>query len=146
MNKVTNIMAIATLFSTISLVSCKNAVVPPDQLPESALSFIKEYFPEIAVSYVRKDAELTHTTYEVVLQDGTEIEFNAKGEWDNVDCNRSAVPAELVPEAIFNYVKDHFPGQAIVKIDKEPYGHEIELANDLELKFGKDGQLKNIDD
>ena len=33
-----------------------------------------------------------------------------------------------------------------VKIDKERYGYEIELGNDLELKFDKNGKLLNIDD
>lgn len=31
-------------------------------------------------------------------------------------------------------------------IDKEPFGTEIELDNDLELKYDKQGRLMNIDD
>ena len=34
----------------------------------------------------------------------------------------------------------------IVQVDKEMYGWDIELNNDLELKFSKDGQLLGIDD
>ena len=34
----------------------------------------------------------------------------------------------------------------IVKIDREPYGHEIELSGGLELKFDKNGKLLHIDD
>ena len=61
-------------------------------------------------------------------------------------CETKAVPASLVPAAIANYVKGNFPGTFIEKIDKERYGYEIELSNDLDLKFDKKGNLKRIDD
>ena len=75
-----------------------------------------------------------------------ELEFDKNGTWDKVDCNYSAVPANLVPAAIANYVKTHFAGATIVKIDKERYGYDVELSNELDLKFNKKGQLVNIDD
>ena len=81
-----------------------------------------------------------------MFQDGTEIEFDSKGQWDNIDCKRAAVPAVLIPDAIAEYVRQSFPGQVIVKIDKETFGHEIELASGLELKFDKKGKLVNVDD
>ena len=139
-------MALAAMLASSTLVSCKDIIISPDKLPVAAQSFIKEYFPETAISYAKKDADLTKTTYEVTLQDGTEIDFNSKGEWDKVDCKRAAVPAALVPAFIAEYVQTSFPGQIIVKIDKERYGYEIELGNDLELKFDKNGKLLNIDD
>ncbi len=139
-------VALAAMLASSTLVSCKDIIISPDKLPVAAQSFIKEYYPETAISYAKKDADLTKTTYEVTLQDGTEIDFNSKGEWDKVDCKRAAVPAALVPAFIAEYVQTSFPGQIIVKIDKERYGYEIELGNDLELKFDKNGKLLNIDD
>lgn len=147
MKMFTNLFAVMTLVSAATLlVSCKDAIMTTDKLPETAQSFIKEYFPENTVSYVKKDSELTKTTYEVVFQDGTEIEFDGKGQWDKIDCKRTAVPAALIPAAIADYVRQSFPGQVIVKIDKETLGHEIELASGLELKFDKKGKLVNVDD
>ena len=134
------------LFASVSFVSCKDVIITADKLPATAQTFIKEYFPGSDISYVKKDKELTKTTYEVVLQDGTEIDFDSKGQWDKVDCKRAAVPAKLIPDAIATYVQTNFPGQAIVKIDKELFGYEIELLNDLELKFDKNGRLVHIDD
>lgn len=138
--------ALAAFFASAGFVSCKDLIITADKLPSAAQAFIKEYFPQSAVSYAKKDKELLKTTYEVVLQDGTEIEFDAKGQWDKVDCKRSAVPAALVPGIIAAYVQANFPGQTVVKIDKEPYGHEIELSGDLELKFDKNGKLLKVDD
>ncbi|MBP5521592.1 MAG: PepSY-like domain-containing protein [Bacteroidales bacterium] len=139
-------VALAAMLTSSTLVSCKDVIITPDKLPAAAQSFIKEYFPETAISYAKKDVELTKTSYEVTLQDGTEIDFDSKGEWDKVDCKRAAVPASLVPAVIAEYVETSFPGQVIVKIDKERYGYEIELASDLELKFDKNGKLLSIDD
>ncbi len=140
------LLILTALLTITGLVSCKDSIITADRLPATARSFINEYFPETPVSYVKKDSELTKTTYEVVLQDGTEIEFDKSGEWDSVDCKRKAIPAALVPVAITEYVQSNFPGQMIVKIDREPYGHEIELSGGLELKFDKNGKLLHIDD
>jgi hypothetical protein len=140
------IILITTVLAMLGIISCKESIVPADKLPSSAKSFIEEYFPGIPVSYVKKDSHLIGTTYEIVLQDGTEIEFDSKGEWDKVDCKRLEVPAKLIPAAITDYVKKNFLGQFIVMIDKEHFGTEIELNNDLELRFDKKGQLMNIDD
>ena len=121
-------------------------IIPATQLPAAAQSFIQKTFPGQAVSYAKVDKDFGKTTYEVRLNNGTELEFDKNGNWDKVDCNLSAVPSHLVPTAIVDYVKTHFADATIVKIDKERYGYEIELSNQLDLKFNKKGQLINIDD
>ena len=139
------LVTLVIALTSLTLISCSDRIIPSEKLPAAAQSFLKEYFPDSPISYVKKEADLT-PTYEVVLQNGTEIEFNKKGQWDNIDCKRLAVPAALIPAAISEYVNANFPGQSIVKIDRETYGHEIEMANGLELKFDKKGKLLHIDD
>jgi len=121
-------------------------VIPVEQLPEAAKQFVKTNFPGQTISYATVDTEFLSKTYEVRLDNGTEIEFDKKGVWDKVDCKRSAVPAKLVPAAIAQYVKANFPGTKIVKIDKDRGNYEIELSNDLDLKFNSRGKLMKIDD
>jgi hypothetical protein len=58
----------------------------------------------------------------------------------------SAVPAVLVPEAIKQYVETNFSNCMITKIDKERHGYDIELSNDLELRFNHQGALIGMDD
>jgi uncharacterized protein YuzE len=140
------IILITTILAMLGIISCKDTIVPAEKMPSVAKSFVEEYFPGTPVSYVKKEPKLTGAAYEIVLQDGTEIEFNSKGEWNKVDCKRKAVPAKLIPATITDYVNNNFPGQFIVKIAKEHFGTEIELDNDLELKFDKNGKLMNIDD
>ncbi len=120
--------------------------VPVDQLPLSVKEFVQNYFPELTIIYAERDNEMGGKKYEVRLSDGTKVEFDRKGKWDKVDCNMNAVPQVLVPEAIAAYVQATFPNNVITKIDKERYGYEIELSNDMDLKFNKKGNLIGIDD
>lgn len=143
MKKIVYLLAVSAL---LLLGSCSDRIVPVGQLPEAAKTFLEQYFPGIAISYIKKDSDLLKTTYEVRLDSGAEIDFDSKGEWDKVDCKRQSVPAALVPAAINTYIDSNFPGQFVVKIDKELFGYEVELANDLELKFTKDGRLVGVDD
>ena len=117
--------------------------IAPEALPEAAKTFVSTNFPNQKIIYAEKD----WNSYECRLDDGTKIEFNKKGNWDKVDCpGTKAVPAALIPEAIKTYVAANFQGCVITKIDKERYGYEVELSNDIDLKFNYQGALIGMDD
>ena len=140
------IAAVACFFMQSVSIFAGDMIIPTNQLPAAAKTFVKTNFPGQTISYAKLDREFTGTRYEVRLNNGVELDFDKNGTWDKVDCNYSAVPAKLVPASIANYVKANFAGASIVKIDKERYGYDIELSNDLELKFNKNGKLMSIDD
>ena len=121
-------------------------VIPVNQLPQAAQKFVQATFPGHAISYATVDMDFGSKSYEVYLDNGIEIDFEHDGTWDKVDCKFSAVPADLIPASIAEYVKTHFPGTQIVKIDKEHRGYEVELSNDLDLQFSKNGKFLGIDD
>jgi len=124
----------------------KDKIIPANQLPAQAQTFVQTHFPEQSISYAKIDKDFGKKTYEVRLANGVELEFDKSGSWDKVDCKNRAVPAKLVPAAIANYVKKNFAGITIVKIDKERNGYEVELSNDLDLKFNSKGKLIKVDD
>lgn len=117
--------------------------IPVEKLPAAARTFVDNNFPGKKILYAEKD----WNSYECRLDDGTKIDFTSKGEWKQVDCHgMSAVPAVLVPEAIKQYVETNFSNCMITKIDKERHGYDIELSNDLELRFNHQGALIGMDD
>ena len=116
--------------------------IPVEKLPAAAKEFVQTNFPEAKIIYAEKD----WNSYECRLNDGTKIEFNKKGSWKKVDRNLIAVPAALIPEPIQQYVTTNFPGCVVTKIDKERYGYDIELSNDIDLKFNYQGVLIGMDD
>ena len=117
-------------------------MIPVEQLPQAARTFVQKNFPNNTIIYAEKEM----FSYEARLDDGTEIDFDRKGIWNKVDTQLEPVPALLIPTAIDNYVKTNFANTHITKIDKEPYGYEIELSNNLDLKFNKAGALIAMDD
>lgn len=116
--------------------------IPVEQLPAEAKSFVKTNFPGKKIVYAEKD----RNSYECRLDEGTKIEFNKKGTWKKVDCHHTALPAVIVPDAIKQYVTTNFPGCLITKIEKERYGYQIELSNDIDLKFNYQGAFIGMDD
>lgn len=116
--------------------------IPVEQLPVAAKTFVQTNFQGKKILYAEKD----WNSYECRLDDGTKIEFNRKGNWKKVDCHMTAVPAAIVPQAIQQYVATNFAGCIITKIDKERYGYDIELSNDIDLKFNYQGVLIGMDD
>ena len=117
-----------------------------DSKPEIERIFVKQYFKNRTVSLAKKDVDLGSTSFDVVLNSGTKIEFNAKGEWKEVDCAPAAVPAALIPAAIAKYVKANYANLKIVKIERDAAGYDIELSNDVDLQFDKQGNFVRIDD
>ena len=79
-------------------------------------------------------------------EQNTEIDFDKKGNWLEVDCKKSAVPEALIPVPVKEYVKANFPREIITKIERGRTGVEIELGNDYSLKFNKKGKFVSMDD
>ncbi len=115
--------------------------IPASQLPAAAQNFVKKHFPKDKIAYAEKDRR----SYEVKLDNGIELDFDSKGNWTKIDGNHNAIPAAIIPGAIRNYAKKNYPNIPIIKIEKESYGYEIELSNDIDLKFNKQGKFLSID-
>ena len=121
-------------------------IISASQLPQKAQQFIQQYFAEEEIAIVKSEREVSGKKYEVTFISGKNIEFKSNGDWIKVDCLFSAVPAELVPEAIANKVKEMYPDAIICVIDKENNYTEVDLNNGLDLKFDKKYNLIAIDD
>ena len=148
MKKTRHYFLLAWTFAAVMVMmaGCSDKPVVPAQVPAEIQSFVQQYFPGKTISYAERDLEWFTYKYDVVLSDGTELNFDTDNEWDKIDTKLAAVPATLVPAPIATYVNTNFPGVAITKVDKEFSGYDVELANGLELKFNKQGALTEMDD
>lgn len=117
-----------------------------NQLPLNARNFINQHFSKPQISHIKIDSEILQSKkYEVLLTNRTEIDFDSKGNWLEVDCKKSAVPGSLIPVSVKDYVKKNFPNTIINKIERKGKGLEVELSNDYSLKFNKKGQFVSMD-
>lgn len=117
-----------------------------DQLPQKAQQFIKQHFPKSKVALAKEEREFLDLRYEVVFANSVKIEFLKDGEWKEVDCKYSAVPAAIVPVKIAEYVAKNYEDVQIVKIDRSKREYEVDLSNGLELTFDTKFNLIDIDD
>jgi len=114
------------------------------ELPANAQQLIQTHFPDVAVATVKEDND----SYDVYLANGYEVDFNKNGEWDNVDGNRKALPDSFLatlPAGILEYVTTNYPDVFIDEVDKELFGYEVSLSNNIDLLFNSDGTFRGID-
>jgi hypothetical protein len=139
--------AIGFVALVLLMTACSDKPVMPAQLPVDITAFIQQNFPGQTISFAKKDLGITGWQYDVVLADGTQIDFDTDHMWDKIQCAMTtSMPTALVPALILAHLQTNFPGAMILKIDKENYGYEIELANGLELKYNQQGALMDMDD
>lgn len=146
-----------TIFLLLSLiVVCTNIKADDDkpiefaQLPAASQQFIKKHFSDKAIALVKMESGLFEKSYEVIFTNGDKAEFDRQGEWKEVRCKYTEVPRSIIPNAIQQYVTQHYPGEKIIKIEKEKGSkkktYEIKLTNKLELSFDAQFRLTDIDD
>ena len=97
------------------------------------------------MSFATIETGLIDKSYEVVLQNGTKIEFDKKGNVTEVECKQGAVPAALIPQAISTYLQTNQAGQTVRKIEFNKNEYEVELSNGLDITFNKRFQVIDID-
>ena len=141
------LLMLSLILGASAIASAKDSYVHDlSVLPKAALTTIADNFrSEVSVIKVDKIFGFVKD-YEVTMSDGTEITFDRKGNWDNIETGNSrSVPASFIPAAISRYVAKNQPGTRIVGVDKERNGYEIELSNGVDIKFDKDGQFVKYD-
>jgi len=125
----------------------QESIITKAEMPNAAQKFVSEHFSKSTVDYIKKDKETFSTDYKVKFSDGREIEFDADGNWTEVDGNKTTIPTAFISKNILNHVKQKFPNTQIVKIEKGRFGRQdVKLSNGLELEFNAQGVFKRIDD
>lgn len=114
-------------------------------LPAKAQTLLCQHFNGQKVMLATIESGVVSRSYDVVLQNGTKLEFDKKGNLTEIDCNQATVPDQLIPQAIKNYLMENYAGQSVKKIEMNKNEYEVELANGLDLTFNKHFQLIDID-
>lgn len=124
----------------------QNGMTTFEQLPKTAQEFVKTYFTDYKISYIFADKEFADVDYKVRFEDGTEIEFNAKGDWTDISSKQKCIPTGFILKDIVNYVETHHKDMCITDIEREFNRITIELNDNLEIEFNSKGKLISYDD
>lgn len=117
-----------------------------EQLPPAARQFIKKHFATQTVAMAKMETDFMSKSYDVIFTNGDKLEFDKRGQWTDVDCEHSQVPADILPVAIREYVGKMYSDAKVLQIEKtDRKGYDVELSNGLELKFDKNLNMIELD-
>lgn len=123
----------------------KDTPITVQQLPAAAQQFIKKHFARQKVALAKMETGIIEKSYDVIFTNGSKVEFDRSGNWTEVSCKSSAVPAAIIPAAIQTYLKQNHPGVSVIKIEKDRRETEVDLANGVEITFNRNYQVIDID-
>ncbi|CDG56759.1 PepSY-like domain-containing protein [Campylobacter coli] len=113
----------------------RDMVVPVSELPKNAQDFISKNFKTAQIALVKKDID----SYDVTLNDGTEIDFIINGEWKDVDGKYKALPNTILPN-IMPKISASSNAQ-IIEVSREINGYKFELSNQLKIYTDAQGNI-----
>ena len=116
-----------------------------NELPAKAQTLLSKHFKGQKVMLATIEFGVVSRSYDVVLRNGTKLEFDKKGNLTEIDCKQGFVPSQLIPQPIKNYLKENYRGEAVRKIKLNKKEYEVELTNGIDLTFNKHFQLIDID-
>ena len=116
-----------------------------NELPAKAQTLLSKHFKGQKVILATIESGVVSRSYDVVLRNGTKLEFDKKGNLTEIDCKQGIVPSQLIPQPIKNYLKENYRGETVRKIELNKKEYEVELTNGIDLTFNKHFQLIDID-
>jgi len=114
------------------------------QMPANVKSFLAKYYPKATVIKYEAKTTLVGKKYEVKLNNGAEIDFDKNGNWEEIS-DKQGVPNVLIPAKIKSYLNQHYKGVAVESIDKDGNKIKVDLLNDIDLEFDKNGNFLRVD-
>lgn len=115
------------------------------QLPQKAQQFIKQHFSDSKIALAKMESKLFSKSYDVIFTSGNKIEFDKEGDWKEISCKYSEVPAALIPDAIKQEVASKYPETKILEIERDTNDYEVRISNGWELKFDFAFKLIDVD-
>lgn len=116
------------------------------ELPVQAQTFVQKYFNLEDISHIERDREGMHYEYNVYMKNTTEIDFDYQGNLQSIDCKYITVPKGIVPEVIMSFVSLHYPNLYVVEYVIDYRHQTVELNNEMELIFDREGRFLRMDD
>lgn len=165
------LFTLSTLMVTFLLASCEKEVIvdnntlstaanptpnaasinaPADNadqdLPQSVTTFLSEQYPNVAIAKYEVKSNIGGKEFEVKLNNGVEVDFDAEGNWNEIK-DPNGVPQALVPEKIRSYVDQNYAGIKIESFNKKSDRNKMkaDLLNGVDLEFDMEGKFLRID-
>ena len=133
------------IFLTASLgLNAQERQIQQSELPAEAKTFLAAHFKN-PFHHATKEIEGRRITYEVVLDNNTEIEFSEAGKWIEINGKNNPVPTTFIQKQILDYIKINYPKEAITSIERSDSAYMVEVSTGTDLKFDARGTFVKIE-
>lgn len=143
MNKIKLLLVMAMVMTMSLTMSADDddRVITYEQLPQAAQTFLQQHFASMVPLVVTADWD----DYTIMYESGDRVEFDRGGQWKDIECYTSSVPAVLIPEQIKAYVNKTYPNTTVLKLERRRMGYEVHISNGMEIEFNRNFQVIDID-
>ncbi len=122
-------------------------VVPPDQIPDIAKSFLAKYYPTAKIQKVVTEQTPQGYEYDVILDNKHEITFDTYGYWIEIEApGFETIPAGILPAVTEEYLSTNYPYVGVHSVELINGQYKVELLDGKDLIFDKDGNFVAITD
>ena len=135
----------ATIMLGVVACSAEEKPIAFEQLPQNAKTFITENFSNFKFLSAVVDRDDAGKDHKVFFADGSQIEFDRKGNWKDIECKASEVPAGAIPAQITSFISENYAGRKVLEISRDRHDYEVKLNDRLELKFDRNFNFLGFD-
>jgi len=133
------------MMTTFILTGCgKETILNENDIPTEIKTYVEKHFPGSKILQCVKDKDGLELNYDVIIEGNFKLEFNKKKEIESID-GVTKLPDSVIPAKILTYVQTNYSSNFITDWDIDRNDQQIELDNDIELKFNKSGDFLRID-
>ena len=139
------IITLYTVIVAITFTNCsKEEMNPGENLPNEVKVYINTHFPDQLITEAKNNEKDSINTYEIRLDNLTDLEFNYKFEIMDID-GKTKIPNSVISEKISNYVILNYPDNFITGWEMDEGKQEVELDNAMDLEFDMNNNFMQID-
>lgn len=113
-----------------------------DKMPKKSQEFVEKYFPSEKIISVELDRRVpSDEKYTVYFANGNEIAFDGgSGDCSQIVMKQGAVPEDLLPAKMKNYLYEKYPMQTVTSIERTRDGYRLGLSSGSAIFFDHDGK------
>lgn len=121
-----------------------------DRLPAAAQELLETYYTGRKPVEILRDRDDGRMEYEVKLADGSELTFDAEGEWTSIEGDYSFVPLPLVPQPVRDDLARRYADARVTSIERERGGYEVTVVasadpRPVKLRYSAAGAFAGYD-
>lgn len=131
--------ATALFIAVLSVQAQETETLYRSELPSKVRSFLTNF--KSPFHHAVKAGDNSSATYDIILNDKTEIQFAENGLWTLIDGKGKELPFKFLEKPIQDYIKTNHKDLVLTKIERHNSECRLAFSNGQNCKFDVNGTL-----